>query len=93
MLVSSCKHISRHQIELIELDRFGGQVSEALLKRFESDHGYVAFPETIETCKSCVLSLTNSVVKELKAVGVKTGVVSNADPRICMSRPANQLTR
>jgi len=32
-----------------ELKKYGGAASESLLKRFESDHGYVEFPETIET--------------------------------------------
>jgi hypothetical protein len=52
MLVSSQRSITEHRIDMAELDRFGRQASEALLKRFESDHGYVEFPETIETCMS-----------------------------------------
>lgn len=36
----------------VELNRYGGIVSVALLERFESDHGYIEFPETIETCAS-----------------------------------------
>ncbi|WVQ77150.1 hypothetical protein IAR50_006833 [Cryptococcus sp. DSM 104548] len=41
-----------------------------LLARFESDVGYKLFPETIASLQA------------LKDMGVKTGIVSNADPRI-----------
>ena len=36
-------------------------------------------------CPVC-LNGVDDAVKELRALGIKTGVVSNADPRICMLR-------
>ncbi|KAK4689654.1 hypothetical protein P7C73_g447, partial [Tremellales sp. Uapishka_1] len=46
------------------------KLGPALLARFESEKGYRNFPETI------------AVLEELKRLGIKTSVVSNADPRI-----------
>ncbi|WVQ95417.1 hypothetical protein IAU59_002514 [Kwoniella sp. CBS 9459] len=45
-------------------------IGPTLMRRFESDEGYHNFPETIETLKA------------LRKLGVKTSVISNADPRI-----------
>jgi hypothetical protein len=58
MLVSPQRSITEHRVDMAELDRFGGQASQALLKRFESDHGYVEFPETIETRMSSSADLS-----------------------------------
>jgi hypothetical protein len=71
-----------------ELDRFGKKASSALLDRFESDQGYRDFPETIETRMSRRQIWADKAVKALSALGVKTSVVSNADPRI---REFNEL--
>ncbi|ODO05797.1 hypothetical protein I350_04858 [Cryptococcus amylolentus CBS 6273] len=53
-----------------ELEKKMDDILPNLLARFESDVGYKLFPETIESLQA------------LKAMGVKTGIVSNADPRI-----------
>ncbi|WWC65006.1 uncharacterized protein I303_107620 [Kwoniella dejecticola CBS 10117] len=53
-----------------ELDDKIGKIGPALMSRFESDEGYRNFPETIEC------------LKDLRQMGVKTSIISNADPRI-----------
>ncbi|WWC92549.1 uncharacterized protein L201_007508 [Kwoniella dendrophila CBS 6074] len=53
-----------------ELDDKMGNIGPALMGRFESDKGYINFPETIKCLDS------------LRRLGIKTSIISNADPRI-----------
>ncbi|WRT70923.1 uncharacterized protein IL334_007922 [Kwoniella shivajii] len=53
-----------------DLDENIGVIGPALMSRFESDEGYRNFPET------------TSCLQELRQMGVKTSITSNADPRI-----------
>ncbi|KAL7420930.1 hypothetical protein Q5752_004884 [Cryptotrichosporon argae] len=53
-----------------DVERVGDALVGSLLGRFESDVGYVDFPETLASLST------------LRAMGTKTSAVSNADPRI-----------
>nr|XP_019050909.1 hypothetical protein I302_01352 [Kwoniella bestiolae CBS 10118]OCF29839.1 hypothetical protein I302_01352 [Kwoniella bestiolae CBS 10118] len=53
-----------------DLEENISRIGPALMSRFESDHGYRNFPETIECLKA------------LREMGIKTSIISNADPRI-----------
>ncbi|WVR08792.1 hypothetical protein IAU60_005850 [Kwoniella sp. DSM 27419] len=54
-------------------------IGPALMSRFESDRGYRTFPETLQCLKT------------LKDLGIKTSVVSNADPRILKTLESLQI--
>ena len=85
-------HDQRIHAQTIELERCGKQASSALLERFESDRGYRAFPETIETRTLPQAVRAYKAVKALQDLGVRTSVVSNADPRIRKAKPLLELT-
>nr|XP_031858266.1 uncharacterized protein CI109_006317 [Kwoniella shandongensis]KAA5525338.1 hypothetical protein CI109_006317 [Kwoniella shandongensis] len=53
-----------------ELDKKIDVIAPSLLARFESDEGYHNFPETI------------ACLNAIRDLGVKTSIISNADPRI-----------
>ncbi|WVQ63476.1 uncharacterized protein L199_001629 [Kwoniella botswanensis] len=53
-----------------DLDQKISVIGPALMNRFESDKGYRNFPETLET------------LSQLRELGIKTSIISNADPRI-----------
>ncbi|KAK8850741.1 hypothetical protein IAR55_004661 [Kwoniella newhampshirensis] len=53
-----------------ELERNMSTIGPSLLARFETDVGYHNFPETI------------SCLKTFRELGIKTSIISNADPRI-----------
>ncbi|WOO82565.1 Haloacid dehalogenase-like hydrolase domain-containing protein 3 [Vanrija pseudolonga] len=59
-----------------EVDQKGSELAAALLKRFESEVGYRAFEDTMPTLRG------------LRELGIKTSVVSNADPRINLTLTA-----
>ena len=75
----------------VEVDKAMPALGPALLRRFESDRGYANFSETLTTRSSLVLRTSTPIlsiltVSSLRSMGVKTTVVSNADPRIRESR-------
>ena len=74
-----------------QIDSVMHKLGPRLLERFESGEGYRNFPETL-TCCACSLrprSRRLIPVDELRELGVKTTIVSNADPRICASPAMN----
>ncbi|KAL1408668.1 hypothetical protein Q8F55_005481 [Vanrija albida] len=59
-----------------ELEAKGPALASALLGRFESEVGYRAFDDSLPTLRG------------LRELGIKTSVVSNADPRILLTLTA-----
>ncbi|OCF35974.1 hypothetical protein I317_00497 [Kwoniella heveanensis CBS 569] len=67
IIYQTLKHAGASSQELeLKMETIG----PSLMRRFESEEGYHNFPETIATLTT------------LKDLGIKTSVVSNADPRI-----------